>query len=517
MRIAIAGFQHETNTFVAQPTSLQDFEQADSWPALLSGAAVLDGTRGMNLPIAGFAEAALNAGHDLLPVLWCAAEPGGRVTDHAYEAIAGHITEAIGRMLPVDAVYLDLHGAMVTESRDDGEGDLLARIRAVIGCDIPLVASLDMHANVTRQMVERSDALTIYRTYPHVDMAATGARAFRMISSILRQGRPAKAWRQGDYLIPLHAQHTGNGPARALYRALEAFDGSDAHLAEIALGFTAADICDAGPSVLAYSLTQEEADDIADRLQQRLQAAEPEFDCALLDPVEAVAQACRANTKAPVVIADVQDNPGAGASSDTTGLLRELVRQNAPSAIVGLLHDPDLAQRSHLAGLDACFAASIGGRSPGDRPFEAKVRVDYLSDGHCAYSGEMYGGGVATLGLSAALKLEGTDIRIVVTSIRNQCLDLAQFRHFRLTPEKARILCVKSTAHFRADFEPIAEKVLLAAAPGAFPCLLDDVQYRNLRAGTRLMPSGARIAETRMRDEADDRNQTRMSTGAISS
>lgn len=491
MRIAIAGFQHETNTFVAAPTSLRDFEQADSWPALLNGNSVLQITRGMNLPIAGFAKAAQQAGASLFPILWCAAEPGGKVSDHAYETIAGRITNAIRELRPLDAVYLDLHGAMVTQSLDDGEGDLLARVRDAIGADVPLVASLDLHANVTRQMFEVADALTIYRTYPHIDMAATGARAFRMVTSIARTGRPAKAWRQGDYLIPLHAQHTGSDPARALYASLSEFDGPGARLAELALGFTAADIHDAGPSILAYGLDQADADSIADCLCRRLQAAEFEFDCALLDPAEAVYQARRAHAEGPVVIADVQDNPGAGASSDTTGLLRELVRQKAPKTILGLIHDPDLAEKAHERGTGTCFEASIGGRGLGDSPFRTRVCVHHLSEGHCVYSGEMYGGGVATLGPSAALKLLDADIHVIVTSIRNQCLDLAQFRHFNLAPEEARILCVKSTAHFRADFEPIAQKVLLAAAPGAFPCLLQDVHYAKLRSGTKLVPDAA--------------------------
>ncbi len=487
MKIAIAGFQHETNTFVENPTKLSDFEQADSWPELLRGQDVLDATTGMNLPIAGFAKAASSAGVELLPILWCAAEPGGKVTDHAYDTISKFITSTLSAMTHLDGVYLDLHGAMVTESWDDGEGELFARIRQIIGPNLPLVASLDMHANISQKMVDLSDAMTIFRSYPHLDMADTGARAFRMIRDICTSGPPDKAWRQGPYLIPLHSQYTETAPAKSLYAALNAYDGPKARLVELAMGFTAADVVDTGPSVLAYSASPSDADELAAQMYAKLQAAEAQFDTALMTPREAVASAVRAAGSGPVVIADVQDNPGAGASADTTGLLRELVLQNAPSAILGLLHDPQLAAKAHKLGRGAEFAAEIGGRSLGDTPFATQVRVHHLSDGQCHYTGEMYGGGVATLGPSAALELIGSRTHIIVTSIRNQCLDLAQIRLFNLKPEDARIICVKSTTHFRADFEPIAQRVLTCAAPGQFPCNLKDVRYEKLRPGVRKM------------------------------
>lgn len=490
MRIAIAGFQHETNTFVAGETTLKDFEQADSWPALITGRDVIDATRGMNLPIAGFIRAVeADPGMVVDPILWCAAEPGPPVSDHAFETISGRILRDVETMASIDAVYLDLHGAMVTQSLDDGEGALLSRLRDVIGPDVPVVASLDLHANVTQTMMDAADMFTIYRTYPHLDMADTGARAHAVLRDVLRMGPPAKAWRQANFLVPLHAQQTGAEPAQSLYDSLAHFDGLPGQLAEMALGFTAADIADAGPSVLAYAAIQDEADRIADRLLAQLEQAEQAFDTDLLSPVQAVAKAIEASETGTVVIADVQDNPGAGASSDTTGLLRELIAQSAPDALLGLIHDPELARNAHTAGVGASIEAKIGGRGPGDSPLQATVRVEHLSDGMCPYTGEMYGGGVATLGLSAALRLEGTDIRIVVTSIRNQCLDLALFRHFGLFPEKARIVCVKSTAHFRADFDKIAHLTLLAAAPGQFPCQLAEVPFTKLRPLVNLPPA----------------------------
>ena len=493
-RIAIAGFQHETNTFAPGKAGLAEFEMADSWPALLTGTNVVEQTRGMNLPIAGFVAAAEeDPGVALVPILWCAAEPSGPVTDHAFETIADRIVEGVRRAETVDAVFLDLHGAMVTESLEDGEGALLARLRELVGPDLPIVVSLDLHANLTAAMVRLASAICIYRTYPHLDMAQTGARAFAALRAQLGGRRPARAFRQIPFLVPLHAQHTGTDPARALYSKLGSLaDGASQH-AELALGFTAADIADAGPAIVTHAETQVAADRMADAVLADILAAEPEFDNTLLPAQQAVKRALSAPAGRPVVIADVQDNPGAGGTSDTTGLLRALVAQNATGAILGLMHDPSLAAAAHRAGLGAILSAGMGGRSglPDDEPFVGEFQVDTLSDGQCRYTGEMYGGGTATLGPSAVLRvLAGAcDIRVVVTSIRNQCLDRAQFTHFGLRPETARVICVKSTAHFRADFEPLAQEVLLAEAPGFFPCVLSASSYRRLRPGVRLGPA----------------------------
>lgn len=453
---------------------------ADSWPRLLSGAELLRETLGMNLPIAGFAAAARAGEAELCPILWCAAEPSGPVTDTAFETIAGRILRGIDEAGQIDAIYLDLHGAMITDSDTDGEGALLARLRRLVGPDMPIAVSLDMHANVSARMVELADVLCIYKTYPHLDMAATGARCWDRLGPLLAGHRWAKAFRPPPYLIPLNAQDTGAEPARGLYAALP--DRPEAQV-EMAFGFTAGDTPDAGPSIIAYAETQQEADRLADDALARLVAARCAFATDLLSPAEAVARALASPPGGPVVLADVQDNPGAGASSDTTGILRALVAAKAPSSLLGLMNDPALAARAHAAGKGAVFDAAMGGKSglADDRPFVGRFRVESLSDGQVTYTGAMYGGGVATMGPSCVLRVldTGADVSVVVTSIRNQCLDLAQFTHFGLDPAAARIVVVKSTAHFRADFEPIAAAVIPVAAPGLFPCELAFIQIRS--------------------------------------
>lgn len=497
--IALAGFQHETNSFGVGGAGLHEFEMADSWPGLLSGRAVISGTKGMNLPVAGFISEARNDPRvSLHPILWCAAEPSGPVTDRAFETIAGRIVDGIASMGQIDGVYLDLHGAMITESTTDGEGELLARVRNVVGDRVPIVASLDLHANVTRRMVETADGLCVFRTYPHLDMAETGARAFAHLMMMMGGARPARAFRQVPYLVPLHAQHTGAEPARTLYAGLTHHEDAPGQWAELALGFTGGDTFDTGASVIAHAASQAAAEAIADEIFDSVLAAERCFDTDLLSPEVAVTQAMLLPGTGPVVIADVQDNPGAGASSDTTGLLSALVSQRAQGAIFGLMCDPDVASLAHAAGRGALIEVELGGKSAmGDqRPFGGRFRVETIDDGNLVYSGKMYGGGVATLGATAVLRLldRGADVQIVVNSIRNQCLDRAQFTHFGLEPAQASIVCVKSTAHFRADFEPIAKEVLLAAAPGAFPAALDQIAFRNLRSGIRLGPASSRLS-----------------------
>ncbi len=489
-RIAIAGFQHETNCFGVTKAGLAEFQMADSWPGLLQGADVIEQTRGMNLPIAGFAAAAEVAGLELHPILWCAAEPSAHVTDHAFETITGMILDGLRCAGPLDGVYLDLHGAMVTESLADGEGAILARVREVVGPDTPIAASLDLHANVSAAMVEQADFLALFRTYPHLDMAGTGVRCLPVMQRLLEGTRFHKSFRQAPYLIPLHAQYTGDGACKMLYDALPPLEAGGV-LADIALGFTAADYPGTGPSCVAYAATQAAAEEAADGIIALFEELEPQVETAMLLPLQA-AQIAQITGARPIVLADVQDNPGAGGTSDTTGLLQALIGGGVTGVLMGLFHDPEVAQQAHEAGSGRRFRAALGGKSglPGQQPVAADFEVLALSDGICRYTGEMYGGGVATMGKTAALRLTGTDAQIdlVVTSIRNQCLDLAQFRHIGLEPAGYAVICVKSTVHYRADFGAIAAEVFPVAAPGAFACALEEIPYRNLPAGRRISP-----------------------------
>ena len=219
-RIAIGGLHHETNSFAPQPATFERFVEADGWPPLLRGSAMLSGTAGINLAITGFIDAATAAGHDLVPLVWANACPSGPVTEDAFERLAGMLLADLAVAGPIDALFLDLHGAMVTEHLDDGEGELLRRVRAQLG-DRPIVGALDLHANLSEAMVARSDALVAYRTYPHIDLAVTGRRCLPLVERLMSGARFAKAWRRIDFLVPLPWQCTTIEPGRALYAQID--------------------------------------------------------------------------------------------------------------------------------------------------------------------------------------------------------------------------------------------------------------------------------------------------------
>ena len=494
-RIAVAGFQHETNTFASTLATYGKFEKADAWPGLIRGDEVIRALSGVHASLTGFVDAAMaSGGYEIIPVLWCAAEPSSYVTTDAFERIADMIVNDIGCAGDLDGIYMELHGAMVTQKHEDGEGELLRRIRDLTGPDLPIAVSFDFHANVTPEIMKHASSINIFRTYPHIDLVETGAKSFTSLERLLTAEPLFKAFRQAPFLVPLTAQHTGSEPCRSLYASLDQLVGESFCTADIAMGFPPADIFHSGPSVVAYAGSQEEADSVADTLLQSFIDAEDIFNDGLQSPESAVADAMAYTGPKPVVIADAQDNSGAGASSDTTGLLSALVRGNAQGAVLALLDDAEVAAKSHKMGMGAEFMASLGGKSGHDDhySFEGRFCVEALSNGEFPFTGAMFNGFTASLGPMAVLRVLDTpaDVRIVIGSVRCQCLDQAIFKHIGIDPAEQRIVVVKSSVHFRADFEPIAGRVLVAEAPGAHPCRLDNITYHNLRPGVRLGPGG---------------------------
>ena len=497
-RIAIGGIHHETNTFAPALASFADFEKHDGWPGLTRGAGLVEAMAGFNIPLTGFIEAAADR-HELVPLSWCSAEPSSYVTEDAFERITAMICDDLAAQGPYDGVYLDLHGAMVVEHHEDGEGEILRRVRAVVGDGIPVIVSLDLHANVTEAMVAHATSLSIFRTYPHIDMAATGARASGLLERALAGERFAKAFHKAPFLVPLSAQCTDLEPNRSLYqrvaRLAEGVAGVD-----LALGFPPSDIRECGLGVVAYDSDAAAAERAADELFAALLEAEADFENPLLDPDTAVRRAMANRAGEPVVLADAQDNPGAGGSSDTVGLLDALVRNGAQGAVLAILDDAGAAAMAHELGVGASFEFGLGGKSgqPGQSPYDGRFRVEALGDGRFRCTGEMYRGTDTDLGPMALLRVEdgGADVRVIVGGSRFQCLDQAIFRHLGVEPAEQRILAVKSTVHFRADFAPIAAETLTVEAPGAHPCRLEGLDYRRLRDGVRLGPGGPAFVRT---------------------
>ena len=493
--IAVGGFQHETNTFAPHLAPYENFARADSWPGLTAGPGLIDVMAGLNIPLTGFIDNAKRHGHRLHPLAWCAAEPSSYVTRDAFERVADMICNGLGELESLDAVYLDLHGAMVTEHFEDGEGELLRRVRDIVGSEMPVVISLDLHANVTQAMLDYSNAMTVYRTYPHLDMADTGARAYDLLGTIWTGKKLNKIMHKIPFLFPLTAQCTDFDPCKTLYRLLPQLSAATGMAnIEFATGFPPADIAECGAAVLAYGDDATVVRATAEHFYQQVLNAEADFEFESLSPDEAVIRAMSNSANKPVVLADAQDNPGAGGTSDTTGLLEALVQHGAQRAVLAMLYDPGVADMAHAAGVGAVLDTELGAKSgfAGVEPFRGQFEVEALGDGRFVFTGQMQLNSRAELGNMALLRIvdDDSEVRVVVGSARSQCLDLAMIRHLGIEPTEQKIIAVKSTVHFRADFDPIAAETLVVLAPGANYCKLIDMKYHNLRNGIRLEPLG---------------------------
>jgi len=493
-RIAVGGMQHETNTFSPIGASYAEFEAPDAWPGLTSGAAMFDALRGINLPAAGFVDEARGLHHTLLPLTWCSAQPSGCVTKDAFERIAASMLGQLRECGSVDAVYLDLHGAMVAEHLPDADGELLRRVRALVGPGVPVVASLDYHANLSQAMARAATALVAYRTYPHVDMADCGARAARLLHDVLRAGAIASRMQQVDFLVPLTSQATLVEPMQSLVRLADAVERGGVMSVSVTPGFPAADVPDCGPAVYACGTDASGVAQAVAELSAEFQRREGDFALELYSVPEAlrVVEQARPGRGRPVILADTQDNPGAGGQADTMSLVKALVAHAVPGALAGILCDPEAAARAHAAGEGAIVELDLGARTrfEGETPLRARFRVVALGDGRFAGTGPFYRGGRFELGPMALLETGG--VHIAVASRKQQAADRAMFRHLRADPADYAVLALKSSVHFRADFGDIAGRILVVEAPG--PNVADPARlpFRNLRPGVRTSPRSAR-------------------------
>ena len=494
-RIAIGGFQHETNTFAPSKATYAMFEQGGGWPGACYGNAIIDAVAGANIPLQGAIEELRKSNHTLIGTAFAAASPSAHVTDDAFERITGAILKAIDAAGKVDGVYLDLHGAMVTESHDDGEGEILRRVRALVGPRVPIIASLDLHCNCSQEMIDYSDAMVAYRTYPHIDMAETGARAARLLNQLLVDGkRLHKSFVKLDYLTPLSSQSTFIEPGARIYKELAAIEARHGCVLSFTPGFPMADIAVCGMAVFGMGNDPQRVNAAVAELAGRINLAESEFHNELLEPDEAVLRAMRTGkVSRPTVIADTQDNPGAGGNGDTTGMLGALIRNNAPDACIGMVICPESAKLAHATGPGNKARFRIGEWSgiPGTKPFEDDFIVEHLGTGSFTCTGKMFTGYRMNLGPMALLRsVRAPGVRMVLGTHKCQAADQDMFRHVGLEPASQRILVLKSSVHFRADFQPIATEVLVAKSPGPAKADPSAFAWTKLRKGLRLLPNG---------------------------
>jgi len=348
-------------------------------------------------------------------------------------------------------------------------------------------------ANVTPQMVTHTDGLVGYLTYPHVDQAQTGRRAAKVLATLLERGRPqGRAFRQTPFLIPLMAQCTDIDPSKAVVEKASSLEGGDVLNVSYLSGFPPSDLYHCGPTVTVHAYSQQQADAAADALAAEVGRREAEFAIPVFEPDEAVRRAIAIAAKAgrPVILADTQDNPGAGGTADTTGVLAALIRNGAQGAVVGVFCDPEAAAAAHAAGENANITISLGGKSgpAGVEPYAGTFRVVKLGNGLIRTTGPHVGGRNINLGPMALLRIGG--VGIVVSSKRMQAHDQAPFRHVGVEPKDQKILALKSTVHFRADFGPLAKDILVVLAPGGHLSDPTRYPYRKLRPGVRLYPLG---------------------------
>jgi microcystin degradation protein MlrC len=459
--------------------------------------------RGGSLAIAGFVREAQRRGWRMRPSVWAGAMPSNRITADAFARIVREIEEDLREAWRegLEGIFLDLHGAAVAEGADDAEGELLARLRAIVGPALPIVASLDLHANVTRRMLAHASALTVYRTYPHVDITATGERAAAMLARRLAEpGRHCHtAARRVPFLLPLNAQCTLMEPAASVIAEMARIEARSGAELSFAMGFSAADFAECGPVVFGHGLDEPALHRAIDELHAGIVDRRPAWRAELLDPSEAVERgiALAAPDRGPVVIADTQDNPGAGGDANTTGLLRALLAARAGLRLggqvaLGLLFDPDSAHAAHAAGQGARLNLRLGRAVPTwdgtltDAPVDCEARVIALHDGRLPLHGPMTAGSTARLGPCACVEVEG--IRVLLASAKAQMLDLDLFRFLGVEPAAMRLLVVKSSVHFRAAFAPIASQILVAKAPGPMPADPGDLPWRHLDPGTATRP-----------------------------
>lgn len=462
MRIAIGGVLHETATFVDRPTRTADFERG---LGLFRGPDIIARFTGANMCPGGFIEAAAAEKFELVPLVWTFAYPSGLIDRPAYEALKQEFLDRLQRAEaaggPVDGVLLDLHGAMVVDGIDDADGDMIETVRGAIGPQRPLIVTTDLHSNHTPRRVTFADAVIGYDTYPHVDMAARGAEAGRLIARTIRgEVRPRSAIRQLPLFWSTSRQVTAHSPMNELMARAHDLESRPGLLSvTVATGFQWADVPDVGASVIAVAdgdpaLAQQAADELGDWIWQHRER--------WIAPRLTVRDALAAGEKAgkyPIFLADHADNTGGGSPGDSTEILHTFRDLGLRDALLLYLVDPDAALAAQEAGVGARLKLSLGGRSAPVQgpPIDVEAEVVAVTDGKFAYDGPMYAGLTGNMGPSAWLRFDG--ISVVVVTVREQPFDPAFARTLGIDCRTMKYVAVKSAAHFRSGFEKLAGSI----------------------------------------------------------
>ena len=478
-RFVTGQISHETNAFSPIRTELRHFQERGA----IEGKALLDAFTGTRTPIGAYVRFAQDTGAELIPTISYSAVPSGLVAHEAHVEMRDRLVEGIKSAGKIDAVFLALHGAMVTEGIPDAEGDILKHVRAAVGPDVPIVSTLDYHANMTDEMVAIAGGLFGYNTYPHIDGYDRGLEAAEFAAGMLAgKIKPVSVLVRPRIAPACVPARTGWGPIKKLMEKAFEYEKQPGVInASVYGGFVYSDIEQAG---LAFLVTTQGDRALAQRIAGELAKTawdiRHEFVTPMLKPVDAVRHAMAA-TRWPVVLADVADNTGGGASGDGTEVLRALLDANAQGAVIITIPDPEAVKEAYRVGVGGTFDALVGGKIDDKHgaPVHVKGTVRLLSDGRFVHYGPMSTGVVSHVGPTAVVVSGG--VEIVLNQRRNQPVDPEAARSVGIDPAKRKIVVLKSAVHYRASYEPIAAEIVEVDGPGLSSPNLSRFQFKHIR------------------------------------
>jgi microcystin degradation protein MlrC len=471
MRVFTASLGTETNTFAPIPTDLRSFEEAGLYPP----GAHPDGPTLTTAPLWLLRRRAAAEGLDVVEGTSAWAEPAGTVARAVYEELRDRILGELEAALPVDAVALGLHGAMVAHGYDDCEGDLLGRVRQRVGPGVPIGAELDPHCHLTEEMVEAADLLICYKEFPHTDFVERGEE---VVELTLRAARGEIRPRMALYDCRMIGSFpTSREPMRGFVDGIKALEGRDGILSiSIAHGFPFGDVPGMGTKVLVVSDDQvERGGRLAEELGRRLFALRKETAPPFLGIDEGIDRALSV-AGGPVVIADPSDNPGGGAPGDATGILRRLIERGVRDVAIGPIWDPIAVRFCAAAGEGATLPLRFAGKTgpASGQPIDAEVEIRRVVRG----ATQTFGQSVVDMGDCAAVRVGGIDI--VLTTRRRQAFGRDLFGNLGIDLAAKKIVVVKSTNHFHASFAPLAKEVLYVDSDGPLPRDLRRLNFRKI-------------------------------------
>jgi microcystin degradation protein MlrC len=485
-RVAILGLMLESNSF-APVTTEEDFLNrvylaGDEILADLSSSDPMLPTelRGFSTEMSGRAD------WTPVPILVGLVEAGGPLEHGFFQLTFDAMKSRLEAAMPVDAVYICNHGAMITTQNKDPDGEIFAMVRDVVGPDVPVVATLDLHGNVSQRMVDTVDAIIAYRTNPHVDMLARGKEAAGVLLELFDGMKPDVAFLRLPVTPPTVTLLTETGPYADLIDYGQSFVDGDVFNVSILGGFAYSDTPKNGLAIIVSARTanggaERVAQQIANRAWQEHKRYTPVL-TSLENAVARVLDVGKDEGLAPVILADVADNPGGGGNGNTMWIIEALYRAGATGVIAGVINDPALAAEATALGEGASFSAVFNRDSSDDfsRRFEAEAKVLRLRDGECVGRRGFYAGRKMNLGTTALLGLGG--IQVVVISVRTQCADPVFLEMMGLDIATARAVVVKSRGHFRAGFDEFFghDQVIEVDAPGLTSPILSRFDFKNL-------------------------------------